>query len=68
MRQFFTRDFLIYKKDTRKPQEYLPIPPNIPMTLFILKTNYSYNHVKELYLQILQILQIWKYFNNPFSY
>ena len=28
--QLFTCDFLIYKKDTRKPQTFLPIPPKHP--------------------------------------
>ena len=48
LRQFFTCDFLIYKKNTCKPPKILPVPPNIPVTLFKLKNNYSYNHVKKV--------------------
>ena len=35
--QFVICDFLIYKKDTFKPQKFLLSPPNMPMTLIHTK-------------------------------
>ena len=32
---FLLATFKSIKKDTCKPQKYLPIPPNVPMTLFL---------------------------------
>ena len=39
------------KKDTWKPHIFSPVPTTFPWSLFILKNNYIYDHVKKEYLQ-----------------
>ena len=46
MAQFFTCDFLIYKKGSYNPHIFLPISTLFPRPPFIPKSNYIYNHIK----------------------